>query len=58
MVADALKSQIEALSPEERRELVAYIAKLDLETDDDYWRRVRKRLDDDAPKNWIPVEQL
>lgn len=58
MVADALKSQIEALSPEERRELVAYITKLDLETDDYYWRRVRKRLDDEAPKNWIPVEQL
>ena len=58
MIANALKSQIEALSPDERQELAAFLAKLELEADDDYWSRVRRRLADESPESWIPADQL
>jgi len=37
MIADSLRSQIEALSSEERHELAAFLTKLELESDEDYW---------------------
>lgn len=58
MIADTLKSQIEALSPDERHELAAYLTKLELEADEDYWGTIRRRLADEATESWIPVDQL
>jgi hypothetical protein len=58
MIADALKSQIEALSPDERHELAAFLTKLELESDVDYWSRVRKRLAETSSESWISADQL
>jgi len=58
MIADSLRSQIEALSSEERHELAALLTKLELESDEDYWSRIRRRLADESSENWVPVDQL
>jgi hypothetical protein len=58
MIAETLKSQIEALSPDERHELVAFLTKLELESDEDYWNRIRRRTADESPENWVPIDQL
>jgi len=58
MIADALKSQIEALSQDERHELAAFLTKLELEADKGYWSRIRTRLADTNPENWIAADQL
>lgn len=58
MIAEDLKSRIEALSRDERRELSILLTKLELEEDEGYWERIRRRLADDSPDRWVPVEQL
>ncbi len=58
MIADSLRTQIEALSSDERRELVAFLTKLELESDEEYWDRVRRRLADDSSEKWVPADQL
>ena len=58
MIAESLRSQVEALSSEERHELATFLTKLELESDEDYWSRIRRRLADESVENWIPADQL
>jgi len=57
MITDELKTKIGGMTPEERRELSAYLTKLELENDPDYWKVVRERA---AKKNqkWVNVQEL
>jgi hypothetical protein len=58
MIADDLKNCLEALPPEERHELFAFLTKSELEGDHDYWETIRRRMDDESPEIWIPADQL
>lgn len=49
---------MEALSSEDRRELLAYLADLAAERETDFWPRIRKRMADESPESWIPVDQV
>ena len=58
MIADDLKSQIDQLSEEQRHELSAYLTKLELENDPDYWRTIRERSQSSDPSRWLSSDQL
>ncbi|MBP6785693.1 MAG: hypothetical protein KA152_18005 [Verrucomicrobiales bacterium] len=58
MIAESLRSQIKALSTDERHELAGFLAKLELESDEDYWERVRRRMADGAAEKWLPADQI
>ena len=58
MSIEELKKEIESLTGDERHELSAFLTRLDLEADSDYWDRVRRRASDDNPKHWISAEDL
>lgn len=57
MIADELKTKIGVMTPEERRELSAYLTKLELENDPDYWKLVRERASK-KDQNWINIQKL
>ncbi|MBK1835153.1 hypothetical protein [Roseibacillus ishigakijimensis] len=59
MIAEELKARISKMTPEERRELATFLAKLELEGDPDYWPTLQRRTDQTAhPDKWIPVEDI
>lgn len=58
MIAEELKTQIDGLSEDQRHELSAYLTKLELENDADYWKTVRKRLAESDSGRWVPADQL
>jgi hypothetical protein len=58
MIDDGLRSQMEALSSEDRRELLAFLADLAAERETEFWARIRKRIADESPESWIPVDQV
>jgi len=43
MITEELKTQIESMTQSERQELSAYLTKLELENDPDYWKVIRQR---------------
>jgi hypothetical protein len=43
MITEELKTQIESMTQSERHELSAYLTKLELENDPDYWKVIRQR---------------
>jgi len=45
MITEELKTQIESMSQSERHELSAYLTKLELENDPDYWKVIRQRTE-------------
>jgi len=42
----------------EPHELSAFLTRMELEVDSDYWNRVRRRSGDDKPEDWVNVEDL
>lgn len=58
MSIEELKQEIKGLSGEERHELSAFLTRLELDTDSNYWQRVRERSNDDNPDHWISAEDL
>lgn len=57
MITDELKTKIVEMTPEERRELSAYLTKLELENDPDYWKVIRERAGQ-KQENWVDVQKL
>jgi len=45
------------MTPEERHELSAYLIKLELENDPDYWKVVRERAAKED-QSWVNVDKL
>ena len=58
MSIEELKQEIKGLSGDERHELSAFLTRLELENDSDYWSRVRERSSDDNPDHWVSAEDL
>ena len=58
MVLDQIKTEVEALSKEDRRQLSAFILQLELVGDEEYIADVRRRSDDKNPENWVPADQI
>ena len=58
MLAEELKNQVDGLSQDQRHELSAYLTKLELENDADYWRTLRTRVSDSDSARWVSVDQL
>ena len=58
MIAESLRSQIKAFSTDERHELAGFLAKLGLESNEDYWERVRRRMADESTEKWVPADPI
>ena len=57
MITEEIKTKIGAMTADERHELSAYLTKLELEGDVDYWKLVRQRSVKQGQK-LINVEDL
>ena len=58
MSVEELKKEIAVLSGEERHELSAFLADLEIGADKDYWTRVRERLEDKDASHWVEVKDI
>jgi hypothetical protein len=58
MIAEELKTKVDMLSADERHELSSYLTKIELESDPDYWKTIRRRVDDDSPDRWVSADDL
>ena len=58
MIAEDLKSRIDGLIADERRELSAYLTKLELEQDPDYWKTIRRRVAGTNSGRLVSVDEL
>ena len=58
MVLEELKSEVKRLTPEERHELAAFLNKLRLESDEEFWKRVRSRSEDKDPSQWVNIDDV
>ena len=58
MTIQAIKAEVEALPPFERRQLAAFLVALrhkDLAT---YRARMAERIDDQLPENWLSLDEF
>lgn len=58
MVLDEIKNKVDLLSPEERHELSAYLTKLQLEADPDFWKEIRRVAEDKDPAKWVRIDEV
>lgn len=58
MSVEEIKKEIAVLSEDERHELNSFLANLEIQTDSDYWSRIRRRLNDPDPNHWIEAKNL
>lgn len=58
MLIDKLKEEIKTLSGEDRHRLSSFLAELELEDDNGYWERVRRRVSDPSKESWVSVDDL
>ncbi len=52
-----LKSEVDRLSPEERRQLTAYLVTRDRMLDPDFRRELTRKIDNKTPDNWVLLEE-
>ena len=57
MSFEAIKSELRALSVEERRKLMAFMVVLEDEGRADYATKLAQRIDDQSPGRWLTPEQ-
>ncbi|MFK5920844.1 MAG: hypothetical protein QM496_01585 [Verrucomicrobiota bacterium] len=50
MIATSLKKKVEALAPEDRRQLMGYMVSLQLKEDGKYLQTLTAKIDDNDPK--------
>lgn len=58
MTMSAIKSEIAALAPRQRREIMAYIVGLQFAEDESLVERMSRKIDNKDPKNWMSPEEL
>lgn len=58
MSLDQLKDQVTNLAPQERRELIAFMISLQTERDDEFKKRLARKIDDSNPAQWIELDDL
>jgi hypothetical protein len=52
-----LKSEVDRLSPEERRQLTAYLVTRDRMLDPEFRQELTSKIDDKSPERWISLEE-
>ena len=55
---DQIKNNLAALSPDEQREVAAFLFHLRHASDSEYQQRVDARLSDPEPTHWLTPEQF
>ncbi|MDB4265425.1 hypothetical protein N9891_01605 [bacterium] len=58
MITEDLKSTVDGLSRDQRHELTAYLTKLQLENDPDYWKTIRERVGNSDSERWVSANEL
>ena len=57
MSIEAIKSELRALPPEERRRLMTFMVVLEDEGRADYAAKLAQKIDDRSPNRWLTPEQ-
>ncbi len=57
MSIEAIKRELQALPPEDRRKLLAFMVVLEDESRSGYVAQLAKRIDDRSPDRWLSPEQ-
>ena len=52
-----LKSEVDRLSPEERRQLTAYLVARDRMLDPEFREELARKIDDRNPEHWVSLEE-
>jgi hypothetical protein len=52
-----LKAEVDRLSPEERRQLTAYLVTRDRLLDPEFRRELARKIDDKTPGRWVSLEE-
>ena len=52
-----LESEVDRLSPEERRQLTAYLITQDRMLDPEFRQELIRKIDDKNPEHWISLEE-
>ena len=58
MKVEELRSEVDALSVAERRQLTAYLVSLRHKELDGYLNRLAEKIDDDSKENWVSLEEF
>ena len=58
MIRPTLKNEVANLGLEDRKELMGYMAGLQMKEDDAYLQTLAVRIDDNNPANWVSLDQL
>lgn len=58
MKVDELRSEVDGLSLDERRQLTAYLVSLRHKELEGYRERLADKIDDDVQENWVSFEEL
>jgi hypothetical protein len=58
MSIEALEAQVEALSPQERRRLAAFLVSLRHKDLEDYRARMASKIDDTSTERWLTLEEV
>jgi hypothetical protein len=53
-----LMREVEALPPEQQKQLAAFLLHLRLQHDDAWRTEMARRIDDKNPANWVSLEDL
>jgi hypothetical protein len=57
MSIEAIQNQLRALSPDERRKLLAFMVALEDQARPSYAATLKARIDDRSPDRWLTPEQ-
>jgi hypothetical protein len=52
-----LKSEVDRLLPEERRQLAAYLVTRDRMADPEFLQEIARKIDDHDPEHWVSLEE-
>jgi hypothetical protein len=58
MTMQAIQAEVEALTPEDRRRLAAFLVSLRHKDLADYRARMAERIDDKCQGNWLTLEEF
>lgn len=58
MSIQEIRSEVQALSVDERRRLAAFLVSLRHKDLADYRARMAQRIDDHSPDNWVTLEEM
>lgn len=58
MSIQEIRSEVQALSVDERRRLAAFLVSLRHKDLADYRARMAQRIDDHSPENWVTLEEM